>query len=100
MQKKAITSEAAERLKQLVENSKACRQSPLEIRSVLPETHKRMITSAAVRHLSGGISDMTIWRWLHDPNLGFPKPHYIRGRRYWAEAEILAWLESRSGKAA
>ena len=37
-------------------------------------TEKR-ITAAAVRELCGGISDMTLWRWLD--RLGFPRPTYI-----------------------
>lgn len=56
-------------------------------------TDKRIHT-AAVRELCGGKSDMTIWRWLNDPELGFPRPVYIRKRRYWREADILDWLEA------
>jgi len=38
---------------------------------------------------------MTLWRWLRDPELGFPRPLVINGRRYWRESEIKAWLASR-----
>lgn len=55
----------------------------------------RRIPAASVCDLCGGVSDMTLWRWLNDPDLDFPKPIYIGRRRYWREAEILAWLESR-----
>jgi predicted DNA-binding transcriptional regulator AlpA len=37
---------------------------------------------------------MTIWRYLHDPYLNFPKPIYIKKRRYWQETEVISWLES------
>lgn len=64
-------------------------------------TDKRL-KATAVRALCGDVSDMTLWRWLQERN--FPQPIYIAGRRYWKEAEILAWLESReqapAGKAA
>ncbi len=40
-------------------------------------------TAKQVRERYGGISDMTLWRWLRDPNLQFPKPIVINGRRYW-----------------
>ena len=50
---------------------------------------------AMVRQRCGGISQMTIWRWLNDPASTFPKPVYIYRRRYWREAEVLAWLEDR-----
>jgi predicted DNA-binding transcriptional regulator AlpA len=54
----------------------------------------RRIPAAAVRELCGGISDMSLWRWLRrDPT--FPRPAYYNGRRYWREAEVLAWLEAR-----
>jgi hypothetical protein len=33
----------------------------------------------------------TIERWIEDPALLFPKPLYIRGRRYFKTAEIQAW---------
>jgi hypothetical protein len=28
------------------------------------------------------ISDMTLWRWDHDHELGFPPPIYIRKRKF------------------
>ena len=34
---------------------------------------------------------MTLWRWDHDPNLKFPKPVRIRGRKYRDEAELDAF---------
>jgi predicted DNA-binding transcriptional regulator AlpA len=43
-----------------------------------------------------GISDMTLWRWAHDPALGFPRPVYINRRRYWRLAEVEAWERSRA----
>lgn len=56
----------------------------------------RRITSAVVRELCGGVSDMTLWRWLNDPELHFPKPIYIARRRYWREADVIAWLEAQA----
>jgi predicted DNA-binding transcriptional regulator AlpA len=55
----------------------------------------RRIQAASVRQLCGGISDMSLWRWLDNPELNFPRPIYIGRRRFWREAEIFAWLESR-----
>lgn len=34
---------------------------------------------------------VTLWRWENDPNLGFPKPVYIRRQRYWRLSELLEW---------
>ena len=38
-----------------------------------------------------GVSSMTIWRWLHDERIGFPKPIYIGRFRYWNIAELEEW---------
>ena len=56
----------------------------------------RRIGINALCDLCGGVSQMTIWRWQADPTLDFPKPIYIGRRRYWREAEIIAWLEARA----
>lgn len=53
----------------------------------------RAISAADVRKLCGGISDMTIWRWMNERDEGFPRPFYIGKRRYWREHEVLAWLD-------
>ena len=55
----------------------------------------KLIPSATVRDICGGISDMSLWRWLNDPKLGFPKPIVIQRRRYWREADILSWIGER-----
>jgi predicted DNA-binding transcriptional regulator AlpA len=60
----------------------------------------KLISAAAVRDLCGGVSDMTIWRWLNDPDLDFPKPVYIGRRRYWREADMAGWLKARADEAA
>ena len=56
-----------------------------------PKSEKR-IQAAQVREICGGISDMTLWRWLNERD--FPPPIYIARRRYWREADVLAWLEA------
>lgn len=55
----------------------------------------KRIPAAAVRDLCGGICRMSLWRWLNDPALNFPRPIYIGRRRYWREADVLAWLNAR-----
>ena len=53
----------------------------------------RLISAPAVREICGGITEMTLWRWLQKNELGFPRPIYIGRRRYFREAEIFAWIE-------
>lgn len=56
----------------------------------------KLISANAVRILLGDVSDMTVWRWLQDPELAFPRPIYIGTRRYWKEAELAAWIAARA----
>jgi predicted DNA-binding transcriptional regulator AlpA len=41
------------------------------------------------------ISDMTLWRWLHDGALGFPQPIYINRLRYFRLSALVAWERER-----
>lgn len=53
------------------------------------------LPAAAVR-ARYGIAKMTIWRWLQNKALGFPKPTRITNRLYWKLAELEAWEASRT----
>jgi predicted DNA-binding transcriptional regulator AlpA len=39
-----------------------------------------------------GISAVTLWRWRHDKEKGFPGPKVINGRLYFALGAVMAWL--------
>ena len=62
------------------------------------DTHKR-VPIARVRELCGGVSEMTVHRWLRDPAMNFPCPIYLGQRRYWRESELVAWLDARQAEA-
>lgn len=49
-----------------------------------------------VRARYGGISDMSLWRWLKDPRTGFPQPIRINGRRFWSVADLETWERERA----
>jgi predicted DNA-binding transcriptional regulator AlpA len=36
-------------------------------------------------------SHQTIWRWMKNPELGFPKPTKINGRLYFHRDQIESW---------
>lgn len=55
----------------------------------------RHVSANVVREIAGGISDMTLWRWIRDPALNFPQPVYIGRRRFWRESDVADWLASR-----
>lgn len=55
----------------------------------------RLITAEDVRRIAGGISDMTLWRWLKRGIL--PQPLVIERRRYWWREAIVAALQRAGG---
>ncbi len=54
-----------------------------------------LVPARVVRAELGGISDMTLWRWLRRPDLEFPEPVLISRRRYWRRQDLEAWKRSR-----
>jgi hypothetical protein len=56
-----------------------------------PIKKPRRIPDGEVARDRYNVSLMTIWRWDHDPDLNFPKPYRIRGRKYRDEAELDAF---------
>ena len=65
----------------------------------MPTTSNRhgLLSASSVRQQLGNISNMTLHRRLGDPELDFPKPIKINGRRYWRGIEIDAWIEAQAG---
>jgi len=47
------------------------------------------IPASEVRRKCGGVSPVTLWRWRHDPELGFPVGKIIRGRWYFPLGAVL-----------
>ncbi len=47
-----------------------------------------------------GVSDMTLHRWLRQPELAFPKPLKINRRNYWSLHELEAWERKRAAASA
>ncbi|MER8453100.1 DNA-binding protein [Mesorhizobium sp. M1428] len=44
------------------------------------------------------ITDMTLWRWLADDALAFPRPMVINRRRYFLDSDLVAWERARARK--
>jgi hypothetical protein len=46
-----------------------------------------LVSSAIAKRENGIGSDMTMWRWTHDPRIKFPPPDVIiNNRKYWRRA--------------
>jgi hypothetical protein len=58
---------------------------------------RRLIPDRKVRDRYS-VSAMTIWRWDHRPEVGFPKPVWINGRKYRDEQELDAFDSSRTAE--
>jgi predicted DNA-binding transcriptional regulator AlpA len=42
------------------------------------------------------ITDMSLWRWLKDPEIAFPQPAMVvKERRYWLEEDLVVWERAR-----
>lgn len=61
-----------------------------------PPNLETLIPASRVKQMFGEISDMTLWRWLNEAELGFPQPVRINGRRYWRTETLLEWIEEAS----
>ena len=55
----------------------------------------RYLTAVQLRQRLGGVSEMTLDRWLKDERLAFPRPLVINRRRLFKECEIVAWEDAR-----
>lgn len=53
-----------------------------------------LITSRQLCEMAGGVSQMSLWRWLQTGIL--PSPIRIQGRRYWSRAEVTEALRRHS----
>ncbi len=56
-------------------------------------------TAKQVRKQLGDKSEVTLWRWVNDPELGFPKPTKIRGQNHFNGAAIDRWIKSQTAAA-
>jgi len=61
------------------------------------EQDDRLIPEPRVR-ARYGVSDMTLWRWDHNPALNFPAPIRINGRKYRRLSELVAWERARAAQ--
>jgi hypothetical protein len=55
-----------------------------------------MVGTKAVRIRYGNCCKRTIDRWIDDPEMDFPKPTMINGRRYWRLCDLRQWERARA----
>jgi predicted DNA-binding transcriptional regulator AlpA len=64
-----------------------------------PSKSVTYLTAVQVRKRYGDMSEMTLWRWLDDDDMRFPRPLRIHRLRYWKEHELDAWDAAQAEKA-
>ena len=66
-------------------------------------THERpsdeRYVSSGELHSRYSISGMTLWRWMQDPEVAFPRPVKLNrnGRNFWWLPAIIEWERTRVG---
>jgi predicted DNA-binding transcriptional regulator AlpA len=60
-------------------------------------TDDGLMTATHVRNHFGGISEMTLWRWMRAEGMNFPQPIMIQRRRFWRRADIAAFEARQTG---
>jgi hypothetical protein len=61
------------------------------VASVAPGGGSILVSGPNLRRMLD-ISAVTLWRWRHDVNAGFPRARLINGRLYFLWQEVQAWL--------
>ncbi|WP_267428624.1 DNA-binding protein [Methylobacterium sp. GC_Met_2] len=56
------------------------------------DRQKIYLTGSQVRRRYGGVSQMALWRWVHEGKVDFPKPDMVlNGRHLWEESTLDAF---------
>jgi predicted DNA-binding transcriptional regulator AlpA len=58
-----------------------------------------LMNGRQVRAFFGGVSKMTVYRWVKNPASGFPPPFKIGPINYWIRREIIEFRDMRRARA-
>jgi hypothetical protein len=64
----------------------------------LPQRERAWVTGPTLRRLLN-ISAVTLWRWRHRKESGFPSAKSINGRLYFYWPDVQAWLGKQAASA-
>ena len=101
-QAKLLEKRAAKRPKSFHYTARPRRGHPsrsnAEARQLLIQSNQEFLPARRVWERYG-VTQMTLWRWLRDEEMGFPRPVYLGRFRYFRVAELERWEASqRRGK--
>jgi len=73
--------------------------SPLEALSISEPRDDDLVTSREVRRMFGGVSEMTLWRWMRSESIRFPRPISISNKNYWLLGDLRRFRERCASRA-
>jgi hypothetical protein len=60
-----------------------------------------LLSAIEVRRMLGGVSDVTLSRWMNDARVGLPRPvkfgARLNARRFWRRGDINRFIEAQRG---
>jgi predicted DNA-binding transcriptional regulator AlpA len=59
-----------------------------------------LLTSKHVCARFGDVTVMSLWRWMNDEKIAFPKPLKINNRNYWRLGDLRHWQATRPQQSA
>jgi predicted DNA-binding transcriptional regulator AlpA len=60
------------------------------------DDNDRYLDSSAVRRRYSDATAMTIWRWMNDPQIAFPRPVKLGNRaNFWWLPDLIEWDQQR-----
>jgi hypothetical protein len=74
------------------ERERRDRQSAVVIEQSFPRHERAWVTGPTLRKFLN-ISAVTLWRWRHRAEGGFPPAKSINGRLYFYWPDVQAWLD-------
>jgi predicted DNA-binding transcriptional regulator AlpA len=77
------------------ERQRRDKQSAVAIAQGLPQCERAWVTGPTLRKLLN-ISAVTLWRWRHRKESGFPSAKSINGRLYFYWPDVQAWLDKQT----
>jgi hypothetical protein len=69
----------------------ASRYAPIGVPDLPKPDTNSFVPGPKLRRMCG-ISAVTLWRWRHNPALGFPPAKVINGRLYFPWGAVSDWL--------
>jgi len=79
--------------KRKTRRAKSAPPAPIGRPTIISAPDPKIFVSGPKLRAMFGISPVTLWRWRHDEQLGFPPAREINGRLFFRLSAVLAWFQ-------